>query len=146
MFSHLLHDQIKTMSKYCPLDLFSGNVEGIHKALVQMFETPQNNIRIFLKGVEIFGGPEDGGSTNELMVALEEKLGAVMVAPEGERVLIFQRLVASVLNKSKVLDQLLRLQKLDTYAIEGANLAYSKFTGMTDDAGLLSAVCSFCQV
>lgn len=137
MHQHLKLQQgkIKTMSKYCPLDLFSGNVEGIHKALVQMFETPQNNIRIFLKGVEIFGGPEDGGSTNELMVALEEKLGAVMVAPEGERVLIFQRLVASVLNKSKVLDQLLRLQKLDTYAIEGANLAYSKFTGMTDDAG-----------
>jgi len=42
--------------------------------------------------------------------------------------------VASALNKSKVLDQLLRVQKLDAYDIEGAILTYQKFIGMTDDA------------
>ena len=123
------------MSKYSPLDLFSGNEEGILKALVDLFETPQNNIRVFLEGEEVFGGPVDGGSTDELVTSLEKKLAGVSVAPEGERVPEFQRLVASALNKSKVLDQLLRVQKLDAYDIEGAILAYKKFMEMTDDAG-----------
>jgi inositol-pentakisphosphate 2-kinase len=118
------------VSKYSPLDLFSGNDEGIIKALVDLFETPQNNIRVFLEGVEVFGG-----STDKLIASLEEKLAGVLVAPEGERVPAFQRLVASALNKSKALDQLLRVQKLDAYDIEGAILAYNKFMEMTDDAG-----------
>ena len=111
------------MSKYSPLDLFSGNDEGILKALVDLFETPQNNIRVFLGGEE------------EAIASLEEKLAGVSVAPEGERVPAFQRLVASALNKSKALDQLLRVQKLDAYDIEGAILAYKKFMEMNDDAG-----------
>jgi inositol-pentakisphosphate 2-kinase len=125
------------VSKYSPLDLFSGNIERIYKALIALFETPQNNVRIFLKGEEIVGGPENGWSTDEAIMTLEEKLAVVSVAPEGERVPGFQRLVASALNQSKVLDQLLSVQKLDTYDIEGAILAYNKFLGMTDDAGQL---------
>lgn len=130
----LQQGKIKSVSKYSPLDLFSGNDEGIIKALVDLFETPQNNIRVFLEGVEVFGGPADGGSTDKLIASLEEKLAGVLVAPEGERVPAFQRLVASALNKSKALDQLLRVQKLDAYDIEGAILAYNKFMEMTDDA------------
>lgn len=129
--------QIKSLSKYSPLDLFSGNVEGINKALVDLVETPQNNVRVFLAGAEIFGGQEDGGSTDEAVTSLDEKLAAVSVAPDGERVPAFQRLVATALNKSKILDQLLRVQKLDAYDIEGAILAYKKFMRMTDDAGQL---------
>jgi inositol-pentakisphosphate 2-kinase len=94
------------VSKYSPLDLFSGNDEGIIKALVDLFETPQNNIRVFLEGVEVFGGPADGGSTNKLIASLEEKLAGVLVALEGEHVPAFQRLVASAPNKNKALDQL----------------------------------------
>ncbi|KAG0613140.1 hypothetical protein M758_6G079400 [Ceratodon purpureus] len=136
LFQQLKFQQgkIKSVSKYSPLDLFSGNEEGILKALVDLFETPQNNIRVFLEGEEVFGGPVDGGSTDELVTSLEKKLAGVSVAPEGERVPEFQRLVASALNKSKVLDQLLRVQKLDAYDIEGAILAYKKFMEMTDDA------------
>ena len=92
---------------------------------------------MFLAGEEIFGGPEDGGSTDEAIISLDKKLAGVSVVPEGERVSAFQQLVASALNKSKVLDQLLRVQKLDAYDIEGAILAYEKFIRMTDDAGQL---------
>ncbi|KAG0585621.1 hypothetical protein KC19_2G026000 [Ceratodon purpureus] len=136
MHQHLKFQQgkVKSLSKYSPLDLFSGNVEGIHKALVALFETPQNNVRVFLKGEEIFGGSENIGSTDEEIMTLEEKLAAVSVAPEGERIPGFQRLVASALNESKVLDRLLSVQKQDAYDIEGAILAYNKFVGMTDDA------------
>lgn len=42
-----------------------------------------------MKGVEIFGGFEDGGLINEFMVVLEEKFGVVMVVLEGECVFIF---------------------------------------------------------
>lgn len=123
------------MSKYSPLDLFSGKDEGILKALTDLFETPQNNIRVFLGGKEVFGGPADGGSTDKAIASLEEELAGVSKAPEGERVPAFQRLVANALNKSKALDQLLKVQKLDAYDIEGAILAYNKFMDMTDDAG-----------
>lgn len=129
----LQEGKIKSISKYSPLDLFSSTVEGIEKALVDLFETPQNNVRVFMEGNLVFGGPEDGGSTDETIISLDKKLAAVSVAPEGERVPAFQRLVATALNKSKVLDQLLRMQKLDAYDIEGAILAYMKFMGMTDD-------------
>lgn len=88
-----------------------------------------------MEGNSVFGGPEDGGSTDEAIISLDKKLSAISVAPEGERVPAFQRLVATALNKSKVLDQLLRVQKLDAYDIEGAILAYMKFMGMADDPG-----------
>lgn len=90
-----------------------------------------------MEGEQVFGAPADGQSIDEEVSSLEEKLAAVSVAPEGERVSVFQRLVASALNKSKALDQLLRVQKLDTYDIEGAILAYDKFMEMADNAGQL---------
>lgn len=136
MLQHLKLQQgkAKAISKYSPLDLFSGSDERIIKALVDLFETPQNNVRVFLEGEQVFGAPADGQSIDEEVSSLEEKLAAVSVAPEGERVSVFQRLVASALNKSKALDQLLRVQKLDTYDIEGAILAYDKFMDMADNA------------
>ena len=123
------------MSNYSPLDLFSGNVEGIHKALVALFETPQKNVRVFLKGKEIFGCLGKDCSTDEAIMTLEEKLATVSVSPEGECLPVLQRLVARALQESKVLNKLLSVQKLDAYDIEGAFLAYNKFLGMIDDAG-----------
>jgi inositol-pentakisphosphate 2-kinase len=127
--------QISGLSKYSPLDLFSGNTEGIHKALLALFETPQNNLRIFMDGVEIFGGPEDGGSTEEAISILEEQLQRVSAAPKGQRVVAFQRLVAHMLHTSKILESLLCVQQLDEYDIEGAFVAYQKFLKPDADTG-----------
>lgn len=85
-----------------------------------------------MDGVEIFGGPEDSRSTEEAINILEEKLVAISAAPRGQRVPVFQRLVASILHKSKILSQLLSVQKLDAYDIEGAILAYHKFLETTE--------------
>ncbi|XP_064605392.1 inositol-pentakisphosphate 2-kinase-like isoform X2 [Liolophura sinensis] len=42
-------------SKYCPIDLFSGNVHRMKHALYCLLETPRNNFRICKNGQEIFG-------------------------------------------------------------------------------------------
>jgi inositol-pentakisphosphate 2-kinase len=127
--------QISRLSKYSPLDLFSGNTDGIHKALLALFETPQNNLCIFMDGVEIFGGPEDGGSTEEAISILEEQLQRVSAAPKGQHVVAFQRLVAHMLHTSKILERLLSVQQLDEYDIEGAFVAYRKFLKPDADTG-----------
>lgn len=88
-----------------------------------------------MDGVEVFGGPRDGGSTEKSIQCLEDKLEGVSAAPKGERVSAFQKLVAEILHKSKILGRLLSVQKLDAYDIEGVMLAYNKFLSSTDDAG-----------
>ncbi|KAK7070659.1 hypothetical protein SK128_012777 [Halocaridina rubra] len=39
-----------TTSKYCPLDLFSGEVLRMQKAVDGLLESPQNNLKIFMDG------------------------------------------------------------------------------------------------
>jgi len=43
--------QIHHISKYCPLDLFSGERSRVRRALEDLVMSPQNNLKIFWKGV-----------------------------------------------------------------------------------------------
>uniref|UniRef100_A0A1Y1LB51 Inositol-pentakisphosphate 2-kinase n=1 Tax=Photinus pyralis TaxID=7054 RepID=A0A1Y1LB51_PHOPY len=49
------NQQIKKLSSYCPLDLFSGDTEKICRALKALISNPQNNLRIFCNGVYYYG-------------------------------------------------------------------------------------------
>ncbi|XP_038596648.1 inositol-pentakisphosphate 2-kinase isoform X2 [Tachyglossus aculeatus] len=59
----------KQISKYCPLDLFSGNKQRMHFALTSLLQEAQNNLKIFKNGELIYGCKDDQDSVadwNEL--------------------------------------------------------------------------------
>lgn len=129
--------QIPNLSKYDPLDLFSGSKERIHEALKALCNNPQNNFRVFLNGSLIlggFGGVADN-STSMTAEALEDVLKYVIEADDGLRTTSFLELLTETVYKSGVLDRLLEVQKLDNYDVEGAIHAYYNF---------ISQPCSVC--
>ncbi|CAM6117342.1 unnamed protein product [Calypogeia fissa] len=126
-----MHQQLKFhqgkidhISKYDPLDLFSGTRDGILKAIEALFETPQNNLRIFLNGEEIFGASKNDKLS---IIHFDNVLEGFVPAQAGERVQAFQNFVTDLLLKSDILHKLLAVQRLDYYDIEGAIQVYDRF-------------------
>jgi len=118
--------QISKLSKYNPLDLFSKSKDRIHKAINDLFTTPQNNFRVFLNGSLIFGGLGCAADSTNFVIseAFEDALKPVIMADNGMRTRNFLQLVSETVYKSRVLDRLLDVQKLDSFDIEGAVHAY----------------------
>ncbi|CAL5205374.1 unnamed protein product [Lathyrus oleraceus] len=122
--------EISLPSEYNPLDLFSGSKERIHKAIKDLFTTPQNNFRVFMNGSLIFGGLGGGAEDTNLCIAkaFEGALKSIVQADDGLCTENFLTLVAEAAHISGVLDRLLEVQKLDDVDIEGAIHAYYDIT------------------
>uniref|UniRef100_A0A2N9IFH3 Inositol-pentakisphosphate 2-kinase n=1 Tax=Fagus sylvatica TaxID=28930 RepID=A0A2N9IFH3_FAGSY len=118
--------KISELSEYNPLDLFSKSEDRIHKAVSDLFTTPQNNFRVFLNGSLIFGGLGGGADSTDFVAseAFEDALKSVIRADNGLRTKNFLQLVSETVYKSGILDRLLEVQKLDNFDIEGAIHAY----------------------
>ncbi|KAK7283373.1 hypothetical protein RIF29_12841 [Crotalaria pallida] len=122
--------EISLRSEYNPLDLFSGSKERIHKAIKDLFTTPQNNFRVFLNGSIVFGGLGGGAEDTNIFIAnaFEDALKSVILADHDLCTESLLTLVAEAVTKSGVLNRLLEVQKLDTVDIEGAIHAYYDIT------------------
>ncbi|CAA0843407.1 Inositol-pentakisphosphate 2-kinase family protein, partial [Striga hermonthica] len=122
----LRQGKISQISKYNPLDLFSGSKDSVQNAIKSLFLTPQNNFRVFLNGSLIFGGMDGSADSPSYMVdrAFQDGIKRVIVAKDGMHTKYFMELVAETIMKSGLLNQLLQVQKLDAFDIEGAIHAY----------------------
>lgn len=118
--------QVCEYSEYDPLDLFSGNKDRIHKAIRDLFATPQNNFRVFKNGSMIIGG--SGGNAESTNSAIIKKFGDALEdfiqTNHDQRTESFLQLIADAVYKSGIMDRLLEVQKLDNFDIEGAIHAY----------------------
>lgn len=50
----LKNAKITGISKYCPIDLFSGSTELMNRAIRGLFENPQNNLKMFQNGATVY--------------------------------------------------------------------------------------------
>lgn len=131
--------KISKISEYDPLDLFSGSLERVNKAMKDLIFTPQNNLRVFLNGSLIFGGSggvaDSTSCLNEEL--LEDALKCIVLTEDGKRTTNFLHLVAEAVSRPGLLDRLLEVQKLDKFDIEGAIHAYYN---------VISQPCPVCRV
>lgn len=50
----LKNAKIKSISSYCPIDLFSGQSDRMNRAIKGLMDNPQNNMKMFQDGKMIY--------------------------------------------------------------------------------------------
>ena len=88
----LYNNEIQSISQYSPLDFFSGNDRLRRKSLLQLSNTPQNNFRYFIHGIQ-----SKATATSPLIVDI---IGDIL------------------LREDKLLNSILAVQKMDTLDFE----------------------------
>ncbi|KAF6165715.1 hypothetical protein GIB67_012612 [Kingdonia uniflora] len=118
--------EISFVSDYNPLDLFSGSIGKINKAIKELFTTPQNNFCIFLNGSLIFEGLAGTIDRTRSIVGgeFEDTLEGIIRANRGFHLNSFLQLIVETIMILGVMGHLLDVQKLVLIDIEGAIHAY----------------------
>ena len=72
-YAKLYKGEIKSISRYCPLDLFSGDQMRMKKAIFDLFERPHNRFKVFKNGQLLY--TESVGNHNSLKEEIQNWLG-----------------------------------------------------------------------
>jgi inositol-pentakisphosphate 2-kinase len=123
MHQHLKFSEnsIKNVSNYCPLDLYSRNPQRIRKALLEIFENPQNNLKLYFNGDLIFGIPSDSNGT--YMEKITNILTPSLFTSRPLESLV--NILSKILIDDEILLKLKKVQELDTLDIEAIYYLYS---------------------
>ena len=103
----LQEGDIDCISKYCPLDLFSGDLGRMKRALFDLYESPHNRFKVFKNGQLIY--TEKIGEKDEL----EETLSQFFERQEGINTLA-SVLCSTLLGKCFFRDILVRCGRVVT--------------------------------
>mgnify|MGYP002052427680 CR=1 FL=1 len=79
-YAKLYKGEIESISKYCPLDLFSGDEMRMKNAIFDLFERPHNRFKVFKNGRILY--TESAGDPNILQQEqdiLNEKIFMIFV-------------------------------------------------------------------
>eukprot|EP00850_Spirogloea_muscicola_P001139 SM000004S15009 [mRNA] locus=s4:705433:708161:- [translate_table: standard] len=135
----LAQGKLDHLSKYDPLDLFSGSAPRVAAALDALLDTPQNNLHVFRDGAEIFGSHSEATAAEQsgsaAQAALEAGLEGFVTLPAGQRLAALVGMLMEQFVSTDVLARLLAAQRLDVADIEGAIHAYDKLFGCPDGIG-----------
>lgn len=129
-------DTPRVRSLYNPLDLFSGNVKTVKKALDDLVTTPQNNLRICMGDGFLLA--HDKTEDNALY---NKALGLISCIDESqtdsqakdEFFDLVTTLASQILVQEKILEKLHSLQRLDIIDADGAILIYERLRELCGD-------------
>ena len=81
-YAKLYKGEIDSISRYCPLDLFSGDETRMKDAIFDLFERPHNRFKIFKNGRMLY--TEHTGNAQTLQQELQRWLGPKTNAADAE--------------------------------------------------------------
>ncbi|KAL7476695.1 hypothetical protein ACHAW6_002535 [Cyclotella cf. meneghiniana] len=121
-------------SHYSPLDLFSGNFMQVKEALMELSKNMQNNFRVWYEGTMVFGEYENFPSTRYTEI-LHDFFRTHHCSHNfsGARSILLDvivHIVAEILHREKILENLLCLQLLDVIDCDGAVLVYNRLVSL----------------
>ncbi|KAL3804361.1 hypothetical protein HJC23_011289 [Cyclotella cryptica] len=123
-----------TRSNYSPLDLFSGNLMQMEGALRELSKNMQNNFCVWCNGSKIFGEYESFPSAkySEILHDLFRMHPWKQHLSEARSILldVIVDVVAKILHRETLLENLLCLQLLDVIDGDGAVLVYKRLVSL----------------